>query len=119
MNEYDYIEPVFYCKRCKSLNIVENKQNVLSCKNCKSTDIDVTLLETWMELYKRQYGHYLIENNDTIEEEIKELFDSELDVHQVTNDFLSQGLPVLDVLKRNLKIEPIHLKNIQDGGENE
>lgn len=57
-NEYDD-EPVYYCKRCLSLNI---KQMPLLpdqdyCEECGATLIGQTDIETWKEKYRERYGH--------------------------------------------------------------
>ena len=52
-------DPVFYCKRCLSLNIkqiplVENQDY---CDECGSTDIGTADIEEWNRMYKKKYGH--------------------------------------------------------------
>lgn len=57
-SEYDE-EPVFYCKRCLSLNILQMPmmEDQCYCGECGTTDIGTTDIEEWKELYKKKYGH--------------------------------------------------------------
>lgn len=54
--EYNDI-PVYYCKRCLSLNIMNYNNALISCycKDCTSIDIDSTNIENWLQLYKEKY----------------------------------------------------------------
>lgn len=64
MKKEDYDEdPVYYCKRCLSLNIREIPiiQNQDYCEDCGATDIGQTSIEEWNRMYKEKYGHdYII-----------------------------------------------------------
>ena len=54
-------EPVYYCKSCLSLSIqiIGNPEDEDSvCTHCNRTDIDVTDIMTWRELWKEKYGKY-------------------------------------------------------------
>lgn len=56
-------DPVFYCKRCLSLNIrqmpiLNNKEY---CADCDSADIGQTDIETWNKMYEEKYGHPYIQ----------------------------------------------------------
>jgi hypothetical protein len=55
--DYDR-EPVYYCKRCLSLNIrgVPLVENVDYCGECGATDIGTATIEEWKALYKKKYG---------------------------------------------------------------
>ena len=48
-------EPVYYCKKCLSLKIMEFDNNDY-CDICGSTDIETTDIESWREMYKNKYG---------------------------------------------------------------
>lgn len=61
-DEYDK-EPVFYCKRCLSLNIKGYDDELLYCDECGSTDIDTALIHDWMKLYKDRYNEYYIDKD--------------------------------------------------------
>jgi hypothetical protein len=60
MNKDSYDDdPVFYCKRCLSLNIrpmpvVDNQDY---CADCSSADVGQTDIETWKKMYEEKYGH--------------------------------------------------------------
>lgn len=60
--EYDE-EPVYYCKRCLSLNIkqmpfMENKDY---CESCGAVEVGIASFEEWEEMYREKYGHsYLV-----------------------------------------------------------
>lgn len=55
--EYNSI-PVFYCKKCLSLKIMNlvGIEDFDYCDDCGSTDIEQTDIETWRGLYKGKYG---------------------------------------------------------------
>lgn len=42
-------EPVYYCKKCNSLKILE-VDDVLYCAECGSTEIDTTNIYDWQNL---------------------------------------------------------------------
>lgn len=52
MTKEDYNNiPVFYCKRCNSLNIKSDGSGVVIdyCDDCSSTSIGITKINTWLE----------------------------------------------------------------------
>ena len=58
-------EPVYFCKRCLSLNIKQMpvvKQDY--CEECGSADIGSTSIEEWKEMYKKKYGHDYIQKRE-------------------------------------------------------
>lgn len=60
-NEYNQ-EPVYYCRKCLSLNIqtIDSNSKVSGldfCNNCGSTDIDKTDIFTWNEMCKKRFNH--------------------------------------------------------------
>jgi hypothetical protein len=61
-NEYDE-EPVYYCKRCLSLNIrqmpILNHQDY--CGECGSAEVGCVDIEEWNQLYEKKYGHPYID----------------------------------------------------------
>ena len=57
-------EPVYYCSRCLSLNIIILSENVDYCDNCGCTDIQEASLDNWKALYKLRYGKDLIPNKE-------------------------------------------------------
>jgi len=51
-------EPVFYCKRCLSLNIKQMpivEQDY--CGDCGCAEVDTTDIHTWNTMYEEKYGH--------------------------------------------------------------
>lgn len=56
-------EPVFYCKHCLSLKIMnESKMFDLEyCGDCGSTNIDQTHISNWEEIYRQRYGFKLLD----------------------------------------------------------
>ena len=58
-------EPVYYCKSCLSLYIQivgDPEEDNSFCVKCNRTDIGVTDISTWREMWKERYGDYP-ENN--------------------------------------------------------
>ena len=63
MKKEDYNEePVYYCKRCLSLNIREMPfaKDKDYCESCGAVDVGITDIDTWDKLYREKYGHELI-----------------------------------------------------------
>lgn len=56
-------EPVFYCKHCLSLKIMNESQlaDLEYCADCGSTNIEQTDISTWEEMYKQRYGFKLLD----------------------------------------------------------
>jgi len=52
-------DPVYYCKRCLSLNIktIPYTKDQDYCEDCSTTDIGVTSIEEWNKMYEAKYGH--------------------------------------------------------------
>lgn len=61
-NDYNN-EPVFYCKHCLSLKIMNESQlpDLEYCGDCGSTNIEQTDISTWEEMYKQRYGFKLLD----------------------------------------------------------
>lgn len=60
-------EPVAYCPRCYSLNIVhEDTIDADCCGKCGCSDIKTTSIEEWEKLYKTRYGHKFVPDNRDI-----------------------------------------------------
>lgn len=53
--EYYNNEPVFYCKDCMSLAIL-NVDNYNYCRDCGSTDVDVCMIDDWEQMYELKHG---------------------------------------------------------------
>lgn len=59
-------DPVFYCKRCLSLNIQQLPvaDNMDYCAECSSADVGQTDIYTWKRLYREKYGHDFVEKKE-------------------------------------------------------
>ena len=59
-------DPVYYCKRCLSLNIKDMpfNKNQGYCADCTTTDIGTATIEEWKELYRKKYGHDYVEKRE-------------------------------------------------------
>ena len=64
MNKEEYNNiPVYYCKHCLSLGIVEDHSEVY-CTHCNGTQIEERSFEDWQQLYKLKYGKPYITKKD-------------------------------------------------------
>lgn len=56
-------EPVFYCKRCLSLKIMNIPciEDSDFCDSCNGTDIAQASIEEWEKLYIEKYHHRYLE----------------------------------------------------------
>lgn len=79
INEYD-AEPVMYCARCYSLNIVyEEAVGTDCCGECGCSDMKTTSIEEWERLYEVRYGHkFVVKTNNYKDSPIFALTDSKL-----------------------------------------
>lgn len=60
-------EPVAYCSRCYSLNIVHvDAVNMDCCDKCGCSDIKTTSIGEWEKLYKARYGHKFISDTEGV-----------------------------------------------------
>lgn len=60
-------EPVVFCKRCYSLNIVH--EDIIEedcCKECGCSDISTASIQEWENLYRNRYGHPLVSDKGNI-----------------------------------------------------
>lgn len=55
-------EPVWYCKDCLSLKIINLTEDQCFCDTCGNMDVDQTTIEEWEKLYENKYKHKYIEN---------------------------------------------------------
>lgn len=56
-------EPVFYCRECLSLKVVDLTSDTAYCEDCGSTNIGSTDIDTWKALYKERYKKDYMEEN--------------------------------------------------------
>ena len=63
-------EPVYYCKRCLSLNILQIPMvtDQSYCGDCGTVDVAKASFEEWDELYVEKYGHHFCEKEEKKEE---------------------------------------------------
>lgn len=59
-------DPVYYCKRCLSLNIrqVPMATDQSYCEDCGTVDIACSSFEEWDEMYVEKYGHHFVEKEE-------------------------------------------------------
>ena len=59
-------EPVWYCKRCLSLNIKQmpHMKGQDYCSDCGATDLASADIEEWKELYKKKYGQDFVKKRE-------------------------------------------------------
>lgn len=58
-------EPVHYCINCLSLNVKELSNSTLYvCGECGNVHTDETDIETWTELYNKEYGRYFLSSEE-------------------------------------------------------
>lgn len=61
------VEPVVYCSRCYSLNIIhEDIIGADCCGKCGCSDVKTTSIEEWEKLYKNRYGHNFITDEGNV-----------------------------------------------------
>ena len=61
--EYNSI-PVYYCKECLSLAVmnVARMEDACYCDACGGTDIGKTSIEEWEAMYQKKYGFKYLNN---------------------------------------------------------
>ncbi len=67
MDRVDYDdEPVYYCKRCLSLNIrqIPMLEGQYYCAECGTVELDTATIDEWKELYRKKYGKDYIEKKE-------------------------------------------------------
>jgi len=57
-------EPVYYCRRCLSLRVLDVPclDDSEYCDKCGSTDIAQCSIEEWEKMYIERYGHSFLNN---------------------------------------------------------
>lgn len=50
-------EPVWFCKDCLSLKIIDVDNDVCFCDECGNTNIGKASIEVWEDLYETKYKH--------------------------------------------------------------
>lgn len=66
LENYDS-EPVTYCAKCYSLNIVhEDAIDSDCCGDCGCSDLKTSSIEEWEKLYEGRFGHKFVEKNHDI-----------------------------------------------------
>ena len=100
-SEYDD-EPVFYCTKCLSLNVMNGKKGVLYCGCCGAGPkyLDVTHIHKYMALYRKRTGHSPLEEPVGKYDDLKEVYDEEATIEITPTEALTQGLKVRDVINK-------------------
>lgn len=58
-------EPVYYCAKCYSLNIIhEDVIDTDCCGECGCSDIKTSSVKEWEKLFKERYGHKFVEDGN-------------------------------------------------------
>lgn len=101
MCSYDE-EPLFYCSKCLSIKIVDDKNGVMVCGSCGAgpRHIDVTSLEKWDLLYRKKYGHPYLQTSSPYDD-IEEAYGESCEEVMTASEALTNGMHVRDVI--NLK----------------
>lgn len=88
---------VFYCSRCLSLAVVTDKRGVLTCSHCGAgpKHIDFCDFDRWDELYRKKYGHPLIEKKG-VYDDLSEVYDEETPTEMTFSEALTNGMIVRD-----------------------
>lgn len=59
-------EPVHYCTNCLSLNTkILSNSSLVACGECGNTSIEETDINTWTELFNKEYGRYFLSSEET------------------------------------------------------
>lgn len=61
LEEYNS-EPVYYCKECLSLKIMNLSDEQCFCDACGGMDIDSCGIDEWKQMFEQKYHHKFIEN---------------------------------------------------------
>ena len=103
-------EPVWYCTKCLSLNIVTNEDHTdLYCADCgrkrtKPQDIDFTSIYKWMKLYEKAYGHHPLADDPNPYDDWKEVYDEDTYNPEPTKDEIYEaGLNYSERMNRKIK----------------
>lgn len=96
-------DPIWYCSRCLSLAVVQDKRGVLTCGHCGAgpKHIDFCDYDRWEQLYQIRYGRKQVEKRG-IYDDLKEAYDEETPTELTFSEALSNGLCVMDVINRRI-----------------
>lgn len=92
-------DQVWYCSRCLSLAVVQDKRGVLTCKDCGAgpKHIDFCSFDRWDELYRKKYGRPLVEKKG-VYDDLKEVYEEETPAEMTFSEALTNGMIVRDVI---------------------
>lgn len=66
LNDFDS-EPVVFCPRCYSLNIIyEEAVGEDCCGECGCSDVQTSSIEEWEKLYEKRYGQKFVKESSNI-----------------------------------------------------
>ncbi len=61
LEEYNS-EPIYFCKECLSLKIMNLGGDQGFCDSCGCMDNDTCSIDEWNEMFEKKYNHKFIEN---------------------------------------------------------
>lgn len=99
MNQNNNDDLLFYCSKCLSIKIVDDKKGVMVCGNCGAgpRHIDITTFERWDLLYRKKYGRpflYIQSQYDDLEE----AYNEDCEEIMTASEALTNGMKVRDVI---------------------
>ena len=103
-------EPVFYCTKCLSLNILTNEDHTdLYCADCGRKHshpkyIDITNIHKWTKLYIERKGHHPLADDPNPYEDWKTVYDDETAYEMPTKEeVIAAGLNYSEKMNRKIK----------------
>lgn len=111
MSKNDYNdEPVWYCTKCLSLNIISNEDHTdLYCADCgrkrsKPQAVDFTSIYKWMSLYEKYYGHHPLAPEPDQYADLHEQYEQDTYNPEPTKDEIYEaGLNYSERMNRKIK----------------
>lgn len=111
MTKEDYnSEPVFYCTKCLSLNIITNKDHTdLYCADCgrkhsHPKHIDLASIDKWTKLFIERKGHHPLATEPTKYDDIQEVYEEDTYYEMPTKEeVIAAGLNYSETMNRKIK----------------
>ena len=106
-NNDEELDLVWYCTKCKSLNIkdkeTKNGVTVPYCASCGADvyHIDVTSFERWEQLYTTKYGRKQIEFS-SIYDDLEDAYNEEAEQIITDHEALENGMNVGNWINRKI-----------------
>lgn len=101
---YDEI-PVFYCTKCLSLNIINDRRGNLTCKDCGCHPryLDVTTIDRYTRLFTKRMGHHPLTPEPTAYDDLKECYEEDTPTILTKDECIEQNILTRDVINLNLR----------------